>query len=922
MIHLISLVTWALRSIGASDKVWWQAVEDEPFSFPLYIRRHRIKWAKGSSDDISAQVSSVSGHAVTMVQNDELRALISAATIDFAQRSLTNQSLASPHRTSVTRFQTAVPFLFGAKGPLALEALGKQGGDKTWSAEGIDLHWTPHLSGLFLAAGGPSHVCLSHPDPNPLHSWHHGPSGEIIEQKASDGTLLLYHHSLRPSLCSHNSSGCKNMAKENIWIGFDVLVQGVSDSAKHVAQLNFIDSEDHPKKAIRAVRKSTHVGRIEKLWRWQIPLMNAKHRLPLSHPVKLLAEALQSENPEEHVEDSSGISCPKHRMNVLDIPSFSEIRAVLLNSAAVFFGERLGRPVDIKDLVLGENVLCHLPHDAPGHASWPDGPRDAVRGVYIAGPQQGGQRCPSVVLHMLVPWPDSQVKLGLSGTIHWPFGEELFGLRLQVGPTGSLTFLPSFGFMAPRFSRATGSNCFLLAFDVLLSKQRPLVESASQVAKQSCPATQSLDAHPVLSGYDEALDFFPTLVHVRKILGMESLNSKLRSGCIHAAKTGSSGVQFSNFGGWQSQKDWLSASNKELADDLYDELMDAVLMALTVELPREIVTKLAVSIQSWVNVNQPGNSNSLHVHGSAHLSGAYMVETGGGGENSTLQFWDPRRTNALGQLWRQLELTPLSGVASPGLLLIFPAWLAHYVPPHTGNEARVTVSFNVNLTWHNGGETSKMADFLDAWAKGHAAKSGRRFEQQTLRFWPSIVVHRRQVDVSLLGQLAGIAKDGSVSCQEICGLTSPIQDISARICNTMLSTARSAMCKLTASLGSECHAPVLRAMSRGVVHSFACGATQIHGLVAEHWPDALLWGAVVLNISACSDGKVVASFKDPRLLGASWKLLGSARHKELRLQTGSIVTFPPWLQATLHSELEEAATPCKVDLMAFDVYPS
>ena len=41
----------------------------------------------------------------------------------------------------------------------------------------------------------------------------------------------------------------------------------------------------------------------------------------------------------------------------------------------------------------------------------------------------------------------------------------------------------------------------------------------------------------------------------------------------------------------------------------------------------------------------------------------------------------------------------MSVKAVPGLFILFPAWLQHYVVAHNGNRSRISVSFNARLTF-------------------------------------------------------------------------------------------------------------------------------------------------------------------------------------------------------------------------------
>merc|ERR1712086_611050 len=115
------------------------------------------------------------------------------------------------------------------------------------------------------------------------------------------------------------------------------------------------------------------------------------------------------------------------------------------------------------------------------------------------------------------------------------------------------------------------------------------------------------------------------------------------------------------------------------------------------QLPEQEVADLDLRITGWANVNYPGNSNALHHHSDLdwRISGAYIVDTGGGGDNSTLQFLDPRPLSNSGHLWSTLEGNAIKLRAASGLLIMFPSWLEHLVLPHAGARPRITISFNV-----------------------------------------------------------------------------------------------------------------------------------------------------------------------------------------------------------------------------------
>ena len=98
---------------------------------------------------------------------------------------------------------------------------------------------------------------------------------------------------------------------------------------------------------------------------------------------------------------------------------------------------------------------------------------------------------------------------------------------------------------------------------------------------------------------------------------------------------------------------------------------------------------------SWANVNPPNASNSPHVHPGA-LAGVYYVASGGA--DTPISFTDPRPPAEYGQGYKWFQFGGKVSITNePGSLLLFPAWLQHYVSTHRGNQSRVSVSFNVNI---------------------------------------------------------------------------------------------------------------------------------------------------------------------------------------------------------------------------------
>lgn len=197
-------------------------------------------------------------------------------------------------------------------------------------------------------------------------------------------------------------------------------------------------------------------------------------------------------------------------------------------------------------------------------------------------------------------------------------------------------------------------------------------------------------------------------------------------------KSNAAGARVSNQGGWQSPGNLL---------EMPPVAATPVFQALVSEIKRqarEFVHAAAASSATagvvpppfdvqltriWANVNTFSDFNNPHTHGAAHVSGVFYVDTGGDAD-AALELLDPRlnlrgssaavladrrrhnRTAAAATVdggdrplpaavWQagRGRLVPVQ----PGLVVVFPAWLPHWVHPHAGKRPRVSISFNLNV---------------------------------------------------------------------------------------------------------------------------------------------------------------------------------------------------------------------------------
>lgn len=109
----------------------------------------------------------------------------------------------------------------------------------------------------------------------------------------------------------------------------------------------------------------------------------------------------------------------------------------------------------------------------------------------------------------------------------------------------------------------------------------------------------------------------------------------------------------------------------------------------------------------WVNVNALGDYHDPHNHPHAYLSGTYYVRvpadraTTGNRRDlrpGCITLYDPRGAVNMTAIRGDAFVDPEYTVRpEPGLLLLWPAFLMHFVHPNLSDEPRISVSFNLML---------------------------------------------------------------------------------------------------------------------------------------------------------------------------------------------------------------------------------
>ncbi len=188
----------------------------------------------------------------------------------------------------------------------------------------------------------------------------------------------------------------------------------------------------------------------------------------------------------------------------------------------------------------------------------------------------------------------------------------------------------------------------------------------------------------------------------------QQVNPRLRE-LILEHEAGDPGQHQSNVGGWHSKPDLMNWPAPEI-QTLKSWMIQAtkIMTKATSGAKGEISGKL--ELHAWANVSRRGAYNKIHSHPGHGWSGTYYVDLGqpdsGAPDSGLIEFIDPR----VGA-----DMVPLPGdpfgrkqriAPEPGMMIMFPAWLPHYVNPFQGDGERISIAFNVNILKASGTATA------------------------------------------------------------------------------------------------------------------------------------------------------------------------------------------------------------------------
>lgn len=193
----------------------------------------------------------------------------------------------------------------------------------------------------------------------------------------------------------------------------------------------------------------------------------------------------------------------------------------------------------------------------------------------------------------------------------------------------------------------------------------------------------------------ELKPIFPTVLMRWRLDSMVPLNQRLRE-IVLEREAHDPGIVASNVDAWHSEADlpeWDFPEIRTLTSAFIECGVEMTRASLAPGLDGEIHTEFYGGC--WANVLRDGGYNKIHNHPGAVWSGCYYVSVGNPdpdpvhGCNGCIEFQDPRPGNIHGG---KEVVQP-----EPGLLLIFPGWLNHFVNPFKGTGERISIAFNLDV---------------------------------------------------------------------------------------------------------------------------------------------------------------------------------------------------------------------------------
>lgn len=194
---------------------------------------------------------------------------------------------------------------------------------------------------------------------------------------------------------------------------------------------------------------------------------------------------------------------------------------------------------------------------------------------------------------------------------------------------------------------------------------------------------------------------FPTLVGRFRVPAAADANERLAT-LVLEREAALPSRDHANHGGWHSASDLLEWPGEDVAN-LRGWISEALgrMVQATAQLPEVqgrggAIPRGGFRAMAWANVSRRGNYHRMHNHPASAWSGCYYVATASepGALAGCLELYDPRPFTEMvdvpGAPYGQRVIVR----PEPGLLVVFPSWLYHFVHPSVADAPRISIAFN------------------------------------------------------------------------------------------------------------------------------------------------------------------------------------------------------------------------------------
>ncbi len=199
---------------------------------------------------------------------------------------------------------------------------------------------------------------------------------------------------------------------------------------------------------------------------------------------------------------------------------------------------------------------------------------------------------------------------------------------------------------------------------------------------------------------DDILLSFSTPVLARLHPDYQTINPFLIEAILGRERDCAS-ISKSNVGSWHSPSDFLQWDCAEIASVV--EFFSRSVKTLNDYAVGPEKQSGDMDASAWANVSRAGHYHQPHHHPDSDWSAVYYVDDGmrTGDEpdelSGRIEIMDPRTGVSMLNTPGQPFLGNLQFRPQPGLIVIFPSWLTHYVHPHAGTGERISIAFNAKM---------------------------------------------------------------------------------------------------------------------------------------------------------------------------------------------------------------------------------